>query len=281
MASEQLTLMEFIKILLGSGSESIQMRDYFRDDPAAALEEHGLGHLTVEDVRDAIVIAQDNDTVSFDRSYDTGYAWEGERGGPSWDGGKEGGHDGGHHHAAASHEKVHVTDNYYSYDVDDRDTIVDNSINQNVDTGGGDFRQDIETNSVTASGDGAVAAGRDIDDSTITTGNGNIVGDDNNVVDGDGNTTAFGSGDATSVGDIKADNGSAVSIGGNATGSNDTVGSYNEDNDTTTNETEIEDSYNQDNSRDNSQDNDSYTEDNSVTENHFGSHNSLDLGVEA
>lgn len=288
MASENLTLMEFIKILLGSGSESIQMRDYFKEDPAAALEEHGLGHLTAEDVRDAIVIAQDNDTVSFDRSYDTGFDWQGLRDGGSgsgkeggWDGGKEGGSDGGKHHEAATHEKVHVEDNYFSYDIDDRDTIVDNSVNQNVDTGGGNFRQEIETNSVTASGDGAVAAGRDIDGSTITTGNGNIVGNDNDVVNGDGNTTAFGSGDATSVGDISADDGSAVSIGGTATGSNDTRDSFNEDNDTTTTETTIDDSYNPDNSRDNSQDNDTYREDNSVTENHLGSHNSLDVEVDA
>ncbi|SFN22014.1 hypothetical protein SAMN05216207_1010128 [Pseudonocardia ammonioxydans] len=273
------SLIDLIKVLLSGDSESVQIQDWYEKDPQAVLQYYGLDEYTPEDVHDAIVLMQDNDTVSFDRNYDTGF--DGGKGGWNWDGGKEGGHDGGHHHAAASHEKVHVTDNYYEYDVDDRDTIVDNSINQNVDTGGGDFRQDIETNSVTASGDGAVAAGRDIDDSTITTGNGNIVGDDNNVVDGDGNTTAFGSGDATSVGDIKADNGSAVSIGGNATGSNDTVDSYNEDNDTTTNETEIEDSYNQDNSTDNSQDNDSYREDNSVTENHFGSHNSLDIGVEA
>ncbi|MEU6700041.1 hypothetical protein [Pseudonocardia sp. NPDC046786] len=270
MASEKLTLIEFIKILLGTGSESIQMRDYFNDDPVAALEEHGLGHLTVEDVRDAIVIAQDNDTVSFDRNYDTGVDWAGTgRGG--WDGGgKEGGH------AAAVHEKVHVEDNFYEYNIDDRDTIVDNSINQNVDTGGGNFRQDIETNSVTASGDGAVAAGRDIEDSVITTGDGNIVGDDNNVVQGDGNTTAFGTGNATSVGDIKADNGSAVSIGGSASGSNDTTGSFNETTTTNTVETTFDDSFNVDAS----QDNDTSFTDNSTTENHVGSHNTVDVNAD-
>ncbi|MEV1293970.1 hypothetical protein [Pseudonocardia sp. NPDC049635] len=270
MASEKLTLIEFIKILLGTGSESIQMRDYFNDDPVAALEEHGLGHLTVEDVRDAIVIAQDNDTVSFDRNYDTGVDWAGTtRGG--WDGGgKEGGQ------AAAVHEKVHVKDNFYEYDIDDRDTIVDNSVNQNIDTGGGDFRQDIETNSVTASGDGAVAAGRDIEDSVITTGNGNIVGDDNDVVSGNGNTTAFGDGAATSVGDISADDGAAVSIGGNASGSRDIDGSFNETTTTNTVTTTFDDSFNVDAS----QDNDATFTDNSTTENHIASHNGIDVNAD-
>ncbi|MFP5069213.1 hypothetical protein ACLFMI_06060 [Pseudonocardia nantongensis] len=256
MASEHMTLMEFIRILFGSGPESVQMRDYFADDPAAALEEHGLGHLTAEDVRDAAVLLQDNDTVSFDRSYDTGFDWESGNAGWAWRPAAEGGqqHDGGHresgHHDGghgAEHVRTHVTDNHFTYNVDDRDTIVDNSINQNIDTDGGDFRQDIDTNSVVASGDGAVAAGRDISDSTITTGNDNLVGDGNQVVDGDDNTTAFGTGDALSTGDIALDEGSAFSIGGNATGNDSVNDSYNETENTTTNETTntTEDSNNQ------------------------------------
>ncbi|NIB30659.1 hypothetical protein HBB16_01220 [Pseudonocardia sp. MCCB 268] len=34
-----------------------------------------------------------------------------------------------------------MTNNHYTYNVDDRDTIADNSINQNIDTGGGDFNR--------------------------------------------------------------------------------------------------------------------------------------------
>jgi hypothetical protein len=82
---------------------------------------------------------------------------------------------------------------------------------------------------VVASGDHSVAAGGDISDSNITTGDGNVVGDNNQAVTGDHNTTAFGSGDAsnanfdhTSVGD-----GGALSVGGDAYG-------HNEDNDTST-----------------------------------------------
>ena len=85
------TLIEFIKQLLGTGSESIQLRDYFREDPQGALNEYGLGHLSPEDVHDAMVLVQDNDTVSFDRNYDTGFDGDRTGGGSwGWDGGRHG-----------------------------------------------------------------------------------------------------------------------------------------------------------------------------------------------
>ncbi|MBP2364958.1 hypothetical protein [Pseudonocardia parietis] len=243
MATESISLIDFLKKLLAGDSESIQLRDWFQENPQAVLHHYGLDEYTPDDVHDAIVLMQDNDTVSFDRNYDTGF--DGGKGGWDWDGGKDGGKEGGHHEAA-THEKVHVEDNYFSYDVDDRDTVVDNSVNQNVDTDGGDFRQQIETNSVTASGDGAVAAGGDIEDSTITSGDGNIVGDGNQVVSGDDNTVAFGDGSAYEVGDVSADNGAGISFGGNASGNDSVEDSYNETTTTTTNttETDFEDSFN-------------------------------------
>jgi hypothetical protein len=273
--SAEKSLIEFILDLLRDPEKLAE----FKENPHGMLASCGLSEVSADDVRDAIVLAQDNDDVSFDRNYSTGSD-------------KGGDHSGGGHHAPpppVEHPKPgqdpveyidkYVTNNHYTYNVDDRDTIVDNSINQNIDTGGGDFRQDIDTNSVVASGDGAVAAGRDISDSTITTGDDNIVGDGNNVVDGDDNTTAFGSGDATRTGDISADDGSGVSVGGDATGSNDTVNSGNEDNDTTTTTTDTSDSYNQDNSTDNSQDNDSSVVDNSETVDHTLSHNDATADV--
>jgi hypothetical protein len=67
-----------------------------------------------------------------------------------------------------------------------------------------------------------VAAGGDIRDSTLTTGDGNVVGDDNHAVTGDDNTTAFGSGDATNahLDHSNFGDGGALSIGGNADGNN-------------------------------------------------------------
>ncbi|BBG05514.1 MULTISPECIES: IniB N-terminal domain-containing protein [Pseudonocardia] len=263
--SAEKSLIQFILDLL----RDPKLLAEFKDDPQGLLASCGLSEVSAEDVRDAIVLAQDNDEVSFDRNYSTGS------------------HGGGGHstpppveHPKPGEDPIkyldkYVTNNHYTYNIDDRDTIVDNSINQNIDTGGGNFNQSIETNSVVASGDGAVAAGRDIEDSVITTGNDNIVGDGNNVVKGDDNTIAFGSGDATKVGNISADDGSAVAVGGNATGSNDTDGSFNETNTTTEVTTDISDSYNQDSS----QDNDTTITDNSTTENHLLSHNGVDADI--
>lgn len=129
--------------------------------------------------------------------------------------------------------------------IDRNETNIDNSVHQDIDTGGGrdhhdrgwghdhdrggDFNQTIDNDPVTASGHGSVAAGGDIRDSTVTSGNGNVVGDHNQAVTGSDNTTAFGSGDANNsdLSHVRTGDGSAISLGGDAHGNN-------EDNDTTT-----------------------------------------------
>ena len=106
--------------------------------------------------------------------------------------------------------------------IDDRDTTVDASVNQNI-TAFGDVNQDFDNDVV--SGDGAVAAGDgsqvntgdeavqaggDILDSTIATGDvgGSVTGDVYDSIVGDGNqviddsivgAASFGEGDATNV----------------------------------------------------------------------------------
>ena len=271
--SAEKSLIEFILDLLRDPEKLAE----FKENPHGMLASCGLSEVSADDVRDAIVLAQDNDDVSFDRNYSTGSDKGGDHGG------------GGHHappppveHPKPGQDPVeyidkYVTNNHYTYNVDDRDTIVDNSINQNIDTGGGDFRQDIDTNSVVASGDGAVAAGRDISDSTITTGDDNIVGDGNNVVDGDDNTAAFGSGSAYDVGDVSADDGAGIAFDGNASGNRSMENSNNTDETTTTNETSTsyEDSFNE--QTDNSQSTvaeDSYNTD-------VLSNNELDVSADA
>ena len=258
-----LTLIEFIRELLGFDSDSIQLRDWFEKDPQAALEHYGLGHLTAEDVHDAMVLVQDNDTVSFDREYDTG------SNSIDWTWGKGGFAPVPHHSAGPEQWREHVTNNHVTNTVDDRDTTIDQSVNQQVETHGGDFSQSIDNHSVNATGDGAVAAGDDIKGSTITTGDGNVVGNGNQVVSGDGNTTAFGSGSA--VNGVSVDHGSAFSVDGDASGDASTNDSHNqtwtEDND----HTSISGSYNQetDNSVETRVDDHSHTD--------VGSHNDVDL----
>ena len=76
--------------------------------------------------------------------------------------------------------------------IDNRATIIDQSTNQNIWTEGGDVTQVFDQSAVTASGDGAIAAGddADVDNSTtdITTGDvsiGNTTGSNNTTVDAD------------------------------------------------------------------------------------------------
>ena len=212
----------------------------FQDDPEAYLA--SCGDFSADDVKDAIELIRDNDDDNSngrDSGHTVHVAPPSDPPEPR-DGESE-------HEAAVRYLNTYVTNNY----IDDRDTTVDNSVNQQIDTGGGDFDQDIDIDSNVASGDGAVAAD-DITNSDVVTGDGNTVGDENvvgdgnvtgdnaQVVSGDDNTTSFGEGDATSTevdGDVTVGDGGSFS-----SGSGDTVI------DNSDNSTDIEDSGNVDNS---------------------------------
>ncbi|GAA4687450.1 hypothetical protein GCM10023215_23910 [Pseudonocardia yuanmonensis] len=273
-----MTLLEFLLKLIGNDEESLDLQQDFREDPYGTLKDAGLEDLTAEDVHDALVLIQDNDTASFDRNYDTGSNHlVAAAAAPHHGGHHEGDHDG--HKGAVEYINKYVTNNY----VDDNDTIVDNSVNQKIDTDGGDFEQEIDIDAVTASGDGAVAAGGDIEDSVVTTGDDNIVGDDNNVVNGDNNTTAFGSGNANSASfeDVSVEEGGALSVGGNATGDYDVSDSYNSVSNETNTSVDIDDSYNQDNDVSFESESESYEETNTTidTETNVLSNNEVDVEV--
>jgi hypothetical protein len=193
----------------------------FQEDPQAWLASCGAGDITPSDVHDALVLAEDNQDADFSREHHTGGNHIQVPPAPHPHPGET------EHEAAVRYLNNYVTNNY----IDDRDTIVDNSTNQQIDTGGGDFDQDIDVHSTVASGDGAVAAGENISGSTITTGDdnqvgdgnirgdGNVVGDGNHAVTGSDNTTAFGNGNATSTdvgGDVNVGDGGAFASGGSA-----------------------------------------------------------------
>jgi hypothetical protein len=219
MAAEASNLIDLILRLLKDPAALAE----FEQNPDAVLAACGATTVSPEDVHDALVLADDDkDDDDNNNKNDNG----------------------GHHHhvpppphphagesdhdAAVRYIKEYVTNNY----VDDRDTNIDNSVNQQIHTDGGDVDQLIRTTSTTASGDGAVATAGDIDGSQVTTGNGNQIGDDNirgdgnvqgegnEVVSGDHNTTAFGTGAAgsTSIDHASVDDGSALSVSGPATG---------------------------------------------------------------
>jgi hypothetical protein len=283
--AEPLSLLEFLRELLTNE----QARDWFAADPNAALKYYGLDNLSPADVHDALVLIDDNQTADFSRDYNTGHnglQYTAPPPAPTH-------YDGGDHEAAVDYINRYVTNN----NIDDRDTIVDHSVNQQIDTHGGDFDQDIDVDSTVASGDGAVAAGHDIKDSTIVSGddnqvgdgnvrgNDNVVGDNNHVISGNDNTAAFGNGDANSASfdDVNVSKGGAISVGGDAHGSYDVHDSFNETETTTTNTTEYHDSFNQDNDTTEHSFNETSahvdTDSHDETVNHVGSHN--DLHVEA
>jgi hypothetical protein len=219
----------------------------FQENPDAVLAACGASGASVEDVHDALVLADDKD----DRDDDGGHHNHHVPPPPHPRPGES------DHDATVRYIKEYVTNNY----VDDRDTSIDNSVNQQIDTGGGDLDQFIRTSSSTASGDGAVAAGGDIRDSTITSGDGNQVGDNNirgdgnvqgagnDVVSGDHNTTAFGSGAANSA-DIEhasVSGGGALSVAGDALGSQQNTDSHNVQDTSSTTEVGVDDSFNNEN----------------------------------
>nr|WP_201762457.1 IniB N-terminal domain-containing protein [Pseudarthrobacter psychrotolerans] len=139
----------------------------FLDDPERSLENAGLGGVCSADVDAALPVVLDYAPItihasSFDRSYNTGGNGAATGGGavavtPTLSGGGNGDHT----HAI---QQLHNVVNNYSYTstVDDRDTITDQSVNQNI-WADGDVEQWFDNDSVIASGDRAVAAGDDVD----------------------------------------------------------------------------------------------------------------------
>ncbi|HEY2204613.1 MAG TPA: IniB N-terminal domain-containing protein [Pseudonocardia sp.] len=187
-----------------------EARAAFQADPEGYLNQCGFNDVSSGDVHDALSLISDSDHSHSDHGV----------------------HYPPPHHSGGGEDAAHYLNNYITNNytvIDQHDTNIDNSVHQNIDTHGGDFDQTIDNDPVVASGDGAVAAGGDIRDSTVTTGDRNVVGDDNHAVTGDDNTTAFGSGNATDadLSHTRFGDGSGVSLNGDAHG-------HNTDNDTTT-----------------------------------------------
>jgi hypothetical protein len=164
----------------------------FLSDPERSLEDHGLGGVCSADVDAALPVVLDYAPItvnasSFDRSYNTGGngAATGGGGAVAVTPPPTGGH-GDHEHAV--NQLTNVVNNYsYTSSVDDRDTITDQSVNQNI-WADGDVEQWFDNDSVVASGDRAVAAGDDVDmddsnniEDSYNTDNSNDSSTDNSV----------------------------------------------------------------------------------------------------
>jgi hypothetical protein len=161
-------LVQFLMNIFGDR----QAAQAFLDNPERALEDHGLGAVCSADVDAALPVVLDFAPVTvnasrFDREYNTGgnTARTDNNGGGGNVTPPPGGHGGGHHddHAHAVQQLHHIVNNYsYTSTVDDRDTITDQSVNQNI-WADGDVEQWFDNDAVVASGDRAIAAGDDAD----------------------------------------------------------------------------------------------------------------------
>ena len=193
----------------------------FTEDPSGWLESCGAGDVTPADIHDALVLVSDNQHGDFSRDYNLGGNHVSVPPPPANHPGES------DHEAAVRYLNTYVTNNYQ----ENHTTVLDQSVNQEIDTHGGSFHQNLDNHSVNATGDGAVAAGGDIDGSTVVTGShntvgdgnvsgtGNVVGDGNHAVTGSDNTTSFGSGAANSThaGSVNVGSGGAFNSGSGTT----------------------------------------------------------------
>ncbi|WP_433285705.1 hypothetical protein ACQPZQ_28395 [Pseudonocardia sp. CA-142604] len=275
--AQPMTLLEFLREL----TVNEQARDLYAANPEATLSQYGLDNLSPADVRDALVLIEDNETAQytaghFDAQFTTppvpvSYA-------------------GSEHEAAVEYINRYVSNDYDS----DRDSDAGHFLDQNV-RNSGIFDQDVDVDALGASGNGAVVADDGITDSAVVSGDenqvgagnlsgdNNVVGNGNAAVGGDGNTIAFGDGDAnkSALEDVGISHGGALSVGAIATGDYDANGSFNDVDASTRNSTEFDDSFNTDNDSADDSFNEFSTDNNIDSHNHSHtdnqSHNDLDI----
>lgn len=210
-------------------------RAAFQDDPEGFLNQNGLGNVTSQDIQaemPRVLSAIQGNTGGAAQGGVANFAGSGNvtlppppassGGGGLAEGGLQGAIESINHYTNVLNVTNHRFEDNDTTFVDDRDTTVDNSVNQNI-TAFGDVNQDFDNDVVSGdgavaagddaqvnTGDGAVQVGGDVSDATIATGDvgGSVTGDVTDSVVGDGNqviqdsdvgAVSFGDGDATNV----------------------------------------------------------------------------------
>lgn len=145
-------LIEFILSLLRDPEVAAE----FDEDPDAALAARGLNNVSHADVCNvAPVVVERAQVVQAAASSQPSHHHYVPKPAPQPH------HD---HHDPVIREIKNITQHWQW--VDDRDTVVDQSVNQNIWTEGGDLTQKFDNDAVVASGDKAIAVGEDADFST-------------------------------------------------------------------------------------------------------------------
>jgi hypothetical protein len=248
--------MSLFDTLLGIFTDQ-DTQEAYQQDPEGFLNQNGFGNVTSQDIQaemPRVLSAVQGNSGGADQGGVANFGGSGNvvlppPPAPAYEAG--GGYEGGLSGAIESINHytnvVNLTEQSFEdndvTNIDDRDTTVDNSVNQDI-TAFGDVTQDFDNDVVSGdgavaagdgsqvnTGDGAVQAGGDITDATIATGDvgGSVTGDVSDSVVGDGNqviddstvgAASFGEGDATNVsaGNANLGDGTIVSdVGGDAT----------------------------------------------------------------
>jgi hypothetical protein len=209
----------------------------FNQNPEGFLNQNGLGNVTSQDIEaemPRILEAVQGNSGGATQGGAANFAGSGNvtlPPPPAHTGGEGGGFEGGlsgaiesiNHYTNVFNETNQSFEDNDVTNIDDSDTTVDASVNQNI-TAFGDVDQTFDNDVVSGdgavaagdnaqvnTGDGAVQAGDDIEDSNVVTGNvtdsvladdisDSVVGDGNQVIDDSTvGAASFGEGDATNV----------------------------------------------------------------------------------
>jgi hypothetical protein len=224
----------------------------FNQNPEGFLNQNGLGNVTSQDIEaemPRVLEAIQGNSGGATQGGAASFAGSGNvtlPPPPAPSGGEGGGYEGGlsgaiesinHYTSVYNETNQHFEDNDVT-NIDDSDTTVDASVNQNI-TAFGDVDQTFDNDVVSGdgavaagdnaqvnTGDGAVQAGDDIEDSNVVTGtvedsvladdiDDSIIGDDNQaIIDSNVGAASFGEGDATNVSAQNANVGDGVQVVG-------------------------------------------------------------------
>jgi hypothetical protein len=225
--------MSLLDTLIGIFSDNSE-HEQFSSDPEGYLNQVGLGNVTSQDIEaemPRVLNALQGNEGGATQGGAASFAGSGNVVLPPPPAGGGGGYEGGglsgaiesinHYTNVINNTEQYFQDNDTT-NIDDRDTTVDQSVNQNI-TAFGDVNQEFDNDVVSGdgavaagdgsqvnTGDGAVQAGGDIENSTVATGDvggsvfddatDSVIGDDNQVIsNSDVGAASFGSGDATNV----------------------------------------------------------------------------------
>ena len=224
----------------------------FNQNPEGFLNQNGLGNVTSQDIEaemPRVLEAIQGNSGGATQGGAASFAGSGNvtlPPPPASSGGEGGGYEGGlsgaiesiNHYTNVYNETNQSFEDNDVTNIDDSDTTVDASVNQNI-TAFGDVTQDFDNDVVSGdgavaagdnaqvnTGDGAVQAGDDIEDSNVVTGtvedsvladdiDDSIIGDDNQaIIDSNVGAATFGEGDATNVSAQNANVGDGVQVVG-------------------------------------------------------------------